>query len=204
MSREVTKTVFKFEELSDSAKEKAREWYRGGSAGDEFYAESALEDAKDALKILGYRVDNIYYSGFSSQGDGAQFVGAFYASDYDAKGTNGVQKLLIDRPTDTGLARCAAEIERILLLAPELSASISRFGNYSHEMCTRIDVETETENLEQSELLKEAFKEVSRDLMRWIYKALEAEYEWANADAQVDENIIINEYEFNTDGSRYT
>ena len=31
-------------------------------------------------------------------------------------------------------------------------------------------------------------------------RALEAAYDWDNADAQVDENIIANEYEFTEDG----
>jgi hypothetical protein len=38
--------------------------------------------------------------------------------------------------------------------------------------------------------------------MRWIYRQLEREYDYQNADAQVDENIRANEYEFYEDGKR--
>lgn len=38
--------------------------------------------------------------------------------------------------------------------------------------------------------------------MRWIYRALEAEYEYQDSDGQVDETIKANEYEFEEDGSR--
>ena len=44
--------------------------------------------------------------------------------------------------------------------------------------------------------------ELSRDLMRWIYRTLEKECDWQNADEQVDENIRCNEYEFDVDGER--
>ena len=202
--RQKTTDLYQFDELSDAAKEKARDWYREASAGDEFYAESVLDDAKSALKVLGYSVDHIYYSGFSSQGDGACFVGSFYASDYDGKGTNAVQALLIDRPTDKELARCAAELERILLACPELSASLEHVGRYHHENSVRFSVDTgEETNAEQSELVEDAFKEVSRDLMRWIYRALEKEYEYSMADDTVDENMRANEYEFTEDGKRF-
>jgi hypothetical protein len=200
--RQVTTTVYKFDELpTDAAKERARAWYRGASAGDDFYAESVLDDAKSALKILGYRVDKIYYSGFSFQGDGACFTGSFYASDYDGEGTNAIQAMLVDRPTDKKLARCAAELERILLACPGLSASIEHVGRYSHENSTRFSIDLGDEETPSGDTSHEdAFEEVSRDLMRWIYKNLEAEYEFASADEQVDEHIRCNEYEFTEDG----
>lgn len=41
-----------------------------------------------------------------------------------------------------------------------------------------------------------------REFADWIYSRLEAEYEYQNADEQVDESIRINEYEFAEDGNR--
>jgi hypothetical protein len=197
--------VFQFDELNDEAKETARAWYRNASAGDDSFAEFILDDATDVLKVLGYSSVEIYYSGFCSQGDGAQFVGKFYASDYDAKGTNGVQKLLVDRPTDKELARCAAELERILLISPQLSASIKSSGHCSHEMATHFSVdfgdEEGTEPFDTDEI-EDAFKEVSRDLMRWLYRSLEKNWDYQNSDECVDENIRANEYEFDKDGNR--
>ena len=204
--RDKTITLYKFDELpTDAAKETARSWMRQRAGEDGFGAECVLDDAKEALKVLGYRVDNIYYRGFSSQGDGACFTGNFYASDYDSKGTNGAQKLLVDRPTDKELARCAAELERILLACPELSASISHFGHYSHEMSTRFDIDLgDEENRDESldDETEEAFKEVSQDLMRWIYKALETDYEYRMSDEAIEEDIRANEYEFTEDGEQ--
>ena len=36
--------------------------------------------------------------------------------------------------------------------------------------------------------------------MKWIYRALEKEYEYQNADEQIGENIIANVYDFTEDG----
>jgi hypothetical protein len=38
--------------------------------------------------------------------------------------------------------------------------------------------------------------------MRWVYRRLEAEYNWLQADEQVDESIRCNEYTFDEDGNR--
>jgi hypothetical protein len=41
-----------------------------------------------------------------------------------------------------------------------------------------------------------------RDFADWIYSQLEKEYEWQNADEQVDDTIRANAYEFDEDGAR--
>lgn len=48
--------IFKFDELSDKAKEKARDWYREASLHDEWY-ESIYEDAANVhIKITGFDI----------------------------------------------------------------------------------------------------------------------------------------------------
>ena len=48
---------------------------------------------------------------------------------------------------------------------------------------------------------EETVGEALRDLARWLYRQLEAEYDHLTSDEAVDEGIIINEYTF-TDGGR--
>lgn len=87
--RTIEKTVYQYEELSDKAKEKARAWYLDG---EEFDADCTIGDAVTIAGLLGIAIDTraamptsgklrqeprIFYSGFSSQGDGALFEG-FY------------------------------------------------------------------------------------------------------------------------------
>lgn len=80
-TREIT--VYKFDELSDKAKEKAREWYRDGQLDYDWW-EFVYEQADTAAKHLGIDIDRkgkhtpaIYFSGFWSQGDGACFEGSY-------------------------------------------------------------------------------------------------------------------------------
>jgi len=42
-----------------------------------------------------------------------------------------------------------------------------------------------------------------RDLARWLYRRLEAEYEYLTSDAAVDEAIAANEYTFTDNGRRF-
>lgn len=85
MARQYIKTVYKFDELSDSAKEKAREWFRGTDCQDfhDVHGESVIEDFCEIAGHLGFDIsaDDVEWSGFSSQGDGASFTGVFTLSD---------------------------------------------------------------------------------------------------------------------------
>ena len=88
----VITTVYTFDELSDRAKEKARDWYRERRALDYGWWECTYEDVDNIFKIIGITSDDyvkcmdgtmrrkgpdIRFSGFSSQGDGACFEGSY-------------------------------------------------------------------------------------------------------------------------------
>ena len=62
--------VYKFNELSDKAKEYARDKYRE-NFDFSLCSDYVFEECKELFKLLGVSVDRFYYSGFSSQGDGA-------------------------------------------------------------------------------------------------------------------------------------
>jgi len=83
-----------------------------------------------------------------------------------------------------------------------LMASVKHHGHYNHENCTEIEVfdrENNYRNLNDDDY---TVRESLRDFMRWIYRALEKEYEYQMSDEAVDENIRCNEYEFDWDGNR--
>lgn len=102
MTQQHTITTYSFDELSDAAKEKAREWFR---SGDDFsyYAKAVIEDAKEIGKIMGIEIEEVYYSGFSSQGDGASFKGHW------AYEKGSVKAIKSHATTDTELHRIAAD-----------------------------------------------------------------------------------------------
>ncbi len=208
-----TKTIelFQFDELSGRAKEKARDWYRSGNWEDTFWSECVIEDAKECFALAGFSIKDIYFSGFSSQGDGARFVGSWRASDVKPGA------LKDHAPQDTKLHAIAAEVERIAAAFPGATASITNNGRYCHEYCSKVEPELNAPEDDDGEArttaewaalaearapYEEAIIEAARDAMRWIYSTLEKEWDYQNSDEQVDENIRINEYDFLEDGTR--
>ena len=195
--------VYQFDELADEAKEKAREWYRTASSNDfsDFGAENAIEDAKTCFAFVGVRIDRVFYSGFCSQGDGACFEGSWYASDFKPG------KLEEHAPEDKELHRIAGAFASLVKELPHASFSVKHRGHYQHSLCTEFDVDLGLEADEEGntpavDIDEDDIKQLARDCMDWIYSQLEKEYEWQNADEQVDENIRANEYEFDEEGGR--
>lgn len=56
---------------------------------------------------------------------------------------------------------------------------------------------------EKAEQLDERFLELSRQLMRILYKKLNTEYYYLNSDEAITEFIKANNYEFTEDGKLY-
>ena len=69
---EEVKTEFTWKELSDTAKDAARRHFDPN--GD--WHECVIEQFKEEMKELGVTVEDTYYSGFWSQGDGASWKGS--------------------------------------------------------------------------------------------------------------------------------
>lgn len=204
--------VYTFDLLSDKAKEKARDWYREASAVDDFGAECVTDDAREMFKHAGWDISKIYYSGFSSQGDGACFEGA-----WSAKAVN-VAALKANATLDTELHHIAEELAKVAAAFPMSGGGVKQRGHYYHENCTSFDFEPgddETcENIVyQSEedkahsalvsSVEDDFIEASRDAMRWIYRMLEKDWKYQNSDETVDDNILANEYTFTEAGKRF-
>jgi len=191
--------VFTLSELSPKAKDRARAWFRSGGLWD---SEAVIEDAKQCLRFAGLTVDNVYFSGFSSQGDGACFEGSWYASAVSADG------MKQHAPQDARLHQIAEEFARIAALFPHAYFSVKHSGHYSHHFCTNFTISIVDENddeirTNEADAVKKDLIEVARDAMQWIYRQLEKDYDWYNEDAQVDEMIEANEYTFTEDGERF-
>jgi hypothetical protein len=196
----VTKTVkvYQFDELSDEAKEKARGWYREGGFDYEWW-DGVEDDFKTIANTIGITDVKIYFSGFSSQGDGACFEGSYH---YE-KGS--VKKLMEYAPKDTELHRIVKglyEVQRQNFYG--ISGRVKHSGHYYHKYCTDIELYKDytdggNDYLKDNDIVKELL----RDLMAWLYRTLRDEYDYLNSDEQVDETIKCNEYEFTEDGKRY-
>jgi len=202
-----TKTVnlFTFDELSDSAKEKARDWYRTASCDDSFSSEYILDEAKEQAQKMGLDIDKIYYSGFSNQGDGCCYIGDWHASRVTSEVADGWG----ESPATSEIKRIAGEFKAFADKYPESSFRVKHSGHYYHKYCTDFTVSLGEENDDSENLSQEEWSaaensliETARDYMEWIYRQLEKEYEYQNSDECVDESILANQYTFLEDGER--
>lgn len=213
MSKLMTTEVFTFDELSDAAKETARNWFRDVMNETGFDDLSFLYDDFDIIaKIFGISIDHrsqknintvtgkewttdnlqIMWAGFSSQGDGACFEGSYAY----AKGAP--KAIRAHAPDDKELHRIADALQDIQRRNfYKIEGTVKHRGHYYHANSTEISLDGCTTKDAEATVA-----ELLRDYMNWIYRTLEKEYEYRNADEQVDESILANEYEFTTDGKR--
>lgn len=224
--RIVKTKVYQYQELSDEAKEKARDWYREGSQHDEWWD---FQNVRDAAKYLGIEIDDetqkrvggyvfdkgtkvttwdsnkettytkpcIYFSGFWSQGDGASFLGTWRADKMRPP-----KELKADFASDKELWRIHQALWEFATKYPESYCTSSRSNShYSHERSTNLEAVLD-EEIDYNKETHKPLEECLVDFMQWIYRALEREYEYINSDEQVTETIMINEYEFTEEGKR--
>lgn len=208
MARIEAITLYKFDELNERAKERARDWYRQGNMEDSSWAEFVIQDASEIAKILGIELrqrpvqlmgggtrldDCIYWSGFCCQGDGASYEGVYR---YDMGAVAAIQD---HAPQDKKLHSIASQLEA--LHQPNIHVDIRQGDHrYCHEYTMDIRAINEGDGDECEAEVSKAFEEPLRDFARWIYSQLEKEYYYRQSDETVDEDIRSNEYEFTEDG----
>ncbi|MFC4623936.1 antitoxin of toxin-antitoxin stability system [Daeguia caeni] len=206
-------TVFRLEELSDSAKDNARAWYREG-AFDYDWHDGVYEDFQQIAEILGIsfktstvrlmgggarQQPRIWFRGFWSQGDGACFE-AYYSYRKNASA-----RIRSYAPQDAELHSIADALQAVQRRNfYQLRAEASHRGHYYHEYCMSISVERDGPTWQDmTEDAEEIVAEALRDLARWLYRQLEREYDYLSSDEAVDEAIAANEYTFTETGGRF-
>jgi len=195
--RTITSTVYLFSELSETAKEVARDWFRQTVFSDPCDWEHVYEDAIECGQLLGIDITKIYYSGFSSQGDGACFIGSYKYQ----KGA--VTAIKAHAPQDTKLHQIAYGLQSVQKRHfYQLKASCTHSGHYQHSGCMHVDVSKDTEVY--NDYGEDEITQLLRDFADWIYiyTLLETEYDYQMSDESVDKNIIANAYEFTVGGKR--
>lgn len=197
--------IYNYDELNPKAQERARDWFREVTTGDNHWARFVLDSAKDFLGMMGFSNITIYYSGFSSQGDGACFVGTWQPSETKKA------KAFKDFSEENEILPIAVEFERLATAYPLATASITHRDHYCHERSVDYDFDSGKEYLEEGKEFDEKawnsfcedFRDNCREVMRWIYKNLEDNYEDSVSNKAVAEDIRANEYEFTEDGKRF-
>lgn len=197
--RTVSKNVYQYNELSDSAKAKARDWFSQFVFSDSNDWEHVIEDAVTIGALIGITIayDKVQFSGFSSQGDGASFIGSYQY----ARG--GVKAVSDYTGGDTKLVRIAQTLQDVQKKHfYRLVADCSVSGRYSHSGCMDVTVRDSSDDYRDIGEAEDIVTEALRSFADWIYSMLNKEYDYQMSDEAVAENIEANEYEFNEDGSK--
>lgn len=207
--RTIETKLYQFDELSEDAKEKAREWFRGLLFSDSNDWEHVYADADECAAILGIDIarrnsrnmggginssPEIMFSGFWSQGDGACFEGTYRYKKGAAKA------IRQHAPQDTELHRIADGLQKVQARNfYKLTASMAHSGHYMHSGCMSVSVE-HADDTWRTVSDEDDIRQLMRDFADWIYSQLHREYDYQTSDEVVDENIRANEYEFTEDG----
>lgn len=203
--RVIEKEVFKYEELDDTAKGKAKDWYRQFVFNESCDWEFVCGDAVQIAQILGIGIGRcrgswdpaIYFSGFWSQGDGACFEGYYRY----AKGAT--KKIREYAPQDKELHRIADELQDIQRRNfYKLCARMTHSGRYYHSGYMAVDVWHDDDPYRDIGDAEDDITQLMRDFADWIFDQLKNEYKYQCSDNVVEESIIANEYEFDADGDR--
>ena len=193
----ITYKIFKFDELSDEAKEKALETCRDYNVDGDFWHDYTTEDFAETTTK--FDVDKVYFSGFWSQGDGAMF-------EY-----SGISQELINEAIDS--LTLPNWKKNAMKMESSFSANGKHSGHYHHENSCQHNLSFEGDNSDHENIcdlfdlyhddLEEFIIEEYKDIARELYRTLEKDYEHRTSDEAVQETIEANEYEFNEDGTRY-
>lgn len=193
----IEKEVFKFDELSDEAKDNVRTWLSDwgdwSCSYDDFVRMGeilGIEIDTCPVKLMGggYRGEpKIYWSLAYSQSDYLAFEGWYrYAK--------GAVKAMKAETNDPELIRIAEALQ---------AAQRPYFYRLEAFMTTKRDymiVEVEDREDNYREIPDKDVEEAMRDFAHWMFKQLQNEYEYHNSDEYIKETCDANDYEFDNKG----
>ena len=203
-----TRTLYKFDELSPEAQQHALE-QQSQFESEVFYSECIFDDVATIADLFGldirqtretrmngehYYAPTIYYSGFSSQGDGACFEGTY---SYKPGSLKAVKDYAGQDERLHRIVKALQDIQRKNFY--QLTARCKHSGHYYHSGCMSVDVERQDEKETPADA-EETVKECLRDFADWIYKQLEAEYDYRTGEEACREAIEANDCEFTEKG----
>lgn len=183
--------LYKFDELSTESKEKAiTSFQKDDSYLDYNWHKYIINDFTTIFELIGYYDITCYFSGFWSQGDGACFSARF------SRNKRCLDKVKKYCPKEQKILDIVEQIQSEIPLHEEYE--IKHSGRYYHEYCTNVYYLVDNNKAEQ---LDERFLELSRQLMKILYKKLNDEYDYLNSSEAIIECIKANDYEFTEDGT---
>lgn len=217
MSKTIEIEVYKWEELSQTAKDRASAWYREGIQYD--WWDSTYEMVKEDGYELGFCIDDIRFSGFWSQGDGASWSG-----QVDVR-----QWLETHCEDSIGISAWCQLVQEDVV---SKHIQVTQSGNYSHEEtmsfanvednCAYPDNETmnlpsifkgmevrhlfdlihadDTCPYKNVDDITTAIAVSGKNYARKVYKQLEEEYDYLCSEEVMLDHFECNDYHFDEEG----
>jgi hypothetical protein len=196
MEATIVQTIYKdFNDWDSETQEKilCENRYFNTESGTE-WCECSIEDFKEAGSKFGIDVDNIYFSGFSSQGDGACFTG-----DYSYK-IGALKTIKTEYPKWLELHEIVKRLQDLQRrYCYRLNASITHHGRYYHENCAYVTT-NHNNDYDIPEDTQDEMTSILRDFMRLIYSTLEKEYDYLTSNEALTEYFNDSDYQFNAEG----
>lgn len=164
----------KYDDLSPEARDHAFNYWRNQPLCDDWF-DSVYDGFREDLALLGIEVDEMYFTGFWSQGDGASFSGRYT-----------YRKGKVDLPADLAkIATRLRNLQRPRFYRVDGNITIAP-SHYCHEMTMRFDYEDED------------FLECFRDCARALYSRLESKYTYLTSREAFEK--IAADMDFDEDG----
>jgi len=187
-------TYAEWKAANDSVAEKILEKYRDINTDHEWYTFS-VEDFCESIKKIGFDVDSddVQFTGFWSQGDGASFTGSIDILEY-LKGSKQLTRYsALRRAIDNGKVENYVGISRDSYhYSHENTCSIEYIDVYTDDITDLVD--------SQVAELQDDLEEKRLELSKELYRKLSDEYDYLCSDKALIETFVANEYDFDEDG----
>lgn len=170
--REITTKIYTFDELSDKAKEKARDWYREHALDYDWWDHVYDDAERVGLKIEAFDLDREGY----------------VDAEFMASAEETAHKIETEHGETCATFKTA---KGYLKKRDELIDAWPKDENGDFENECQLDVELDILDHEFLDSLQEDYRVI-----------LEKEMEWLMSDECIDDNMTANGYEFTADGKR--
>jgi hypothetical protein len=180
---------YSFEELTPEIQRNVLDDHRNWNVESFDWWDSVYSDFKETAKDHGFKVGEIYFSGFGSQGDGAMFEGEIYLLDH-LKITNShlrLQKICSQFYNDRLKFKHSGHYYHENSYSVECDLEASVYGEYSNidGLLRVLQIEIESNY---------------KTLCKLLYSNLETEFNYLTSDECIKEGLIINNYLFTENG----
>jgi hypothetical protein len=178
-----------FEELAPEVQKKVVERERYINVDDAYWYEPIIEDWTEELERRGFEQAKILFSGFGSQGDGACFTA-----------TVNIEQFLYGFRLQRRFRAVIGAAKRALLWV-----TIRHTYRYYFAASTDVLIQYDgDQDLDDAvERLQQAIEDARKKLGNAIYQALEDEFLYQTSDAAVQDTLVLNEYTYLSDGTRF-